>query len=74
MIYAPDPNRGLEVWVDADFAGGWDPSEADNSDNVYSCTGFVIYYAGCPVFGRVNCRQKSRYQLQKPRIFQCCKL
>ena len=22
MIYAPDPKRGLEVWVDADFAGG----------------------------------------------------
>jgi hypothetical protein len=50
MIYAPDPKRGLEVWVDADFASGWDPSEADNADNVYSCTGFVIYYAGCPVF------------------------
>ena len=50
MIYAPDPKRGLEVWVDADFAGGWDPSEADNADNVYSHTGFVIYYAGCPVF------------------------
>jgi hypothetical protein len=27
-----------------------DPSEADNADNVYSCTGFVIYYAGCSVF------------------------
>jgi hypothetical protein len=49
-IYAPDPQQGLEVWVDADFAGGWDPNEADNADNVYSCTGFVIYYAGCPVF------------------------
>jgi len=23
MIYAPDPKRGLKVWVDADFAGGW---------------------------------------------------
>jgi hypothetical protein len=50
MIYAPDPKWGLEVWVDADFAGGWDPSEADNADNAYSLTGFVIYYAGCPVF------------------------
>jgi hypothetical protein len=50
IIYAPDPKQGLEVWVDADFAGGWGPSEADNADNVYSCTGFVIYYAGCPVF------------------------
>jgi hypothetical protein len=50
MIYAPDPKRGLEVWVDADFAGGWDPSEADNAENIYSRTGFVIYYVGCPVF------------------------
>jgi hypothetical protein len=50
MIYALDPKRGLEVWIDADFAGGWDPSNAGNADNVYSHTGFVIYYAGCPVF------------------------
>jgi hypothetical protein len=50
MIYAPDPKQELEVWVDADFACSWDPSEADNADDVYSCTGFVIYYAGCPVF------------------------
>jgi hypothetical protein len=46
VIYAPDPKWGLEVWVNADFAGGWDPREADNADNVYSCTGIVIYYAG----------------------------
>jgi hypothetical protein len=69
MIYAPDPKRGLEVWVDADFASGWDSSEANNADNVYSCTAFVIYYAGCPVFWQSNCRQKSCYQLQKPNNF-----
>jgi hypothetical protein len=50
IIYALDPKRGLEVWVDTDFAGGWNPDEAGDSDNVYSCTGFVIYYAGCPVY------------------------
>ncbi len=50
MIYAPDPKQGLEVWVDADFASSWDPSGADNADNVYSPTGFVVYYADCPVF------------------------
>jgi hypothetical protein len=50
MIYSPDPKRGLKVWVDADFAGGWNPEEADDADNVYSRTGFVIYYAGCPVY------------------------
>jgi hypothetical protein len=50
MIYKPDPKRGLEVFVDADFAGGWDPDNAENAGNVYSCTGYVICYAGCPMF------------------------
>jgi hypothetical protein len=26
------------------------PDEDNNADNIYSWTGFVIYYAGCPVF------------------------
>ncbi len=50
MIYTPDPKLGLEVWVDADFAGGWNLEEADNADNVYFRTGFTIYYDGCPVY------------------------
>jgi len=47
MIYRPDPKRGLEVFADADFADGWDSEDAENADNVYSCTGYVICYAGC---------------------------
>jgi hypothetical protein len=50
MIYNPHSTKGIEVFVDADFAGGWDPDDALNTDNVYSCTGYVICYAGCPVF------------------------
>jgi hypothetical protein len=50
MIYRPDSARGIEVFVDADFAGGWDPEDALNADNVYSRTGYVICYAGCPIF------------------------
>ena len=50
MIYRPDSKRGLEIFVDADFAGGWDPEDAENADNVYSCTGYVICYARCPMF------------------------
>jgi hypothetical protein len=50
MLYTPDPKLGLEVWVDADFAGGWILEEADDTDNVYSHTGFTIYNAGCPVY------------------------
>jgi hypothetical protein len=35
MIYTPDSKQGIEVWVDTDFAGGWDPSKAGDADNVY---------------------------------------
>ncbi len=42
MIYAPDSSKGLEVFDDADFAGGWNPGDTSNADNVYSCTGYVI--------------------------------
>jgi hypothetical protein len=38
MIYRPALARGLEVFVDANFAGGWDPEDAENADSVYSCT------------------------------------
>jgi hypothetical protein len=50
MIYCPDSSRGIEVFVDADFAEGWDPEDALNADSVYSCTGYVICYAGCPIY------------------------
>ena len=50
MTYKPDPLNGLEVYVNADFAGGWDPANPGNADNVYSRTGFVICYASCPIF------------------------
>jgi hypothetical protein len=58
MIYKPDLTKGIEVFVDADFAGGWDPDNALNADNVYSCTGYVICYAGCPVFWQSKLQTK----------------
>ena len=48
MTYKPDSSKGLEVYVDADFAGGWDPANPGNAD--YSRTGSVIRYASCPIF------------------------
>jgi hypothetical protein len=36
MTYTPDPTKVIEVYADADFAGGWDPGDAMNADNVYS--------------------------------------
>jgi hypothetical protein len=50
MICKPNSSKGLEVYVDADFAGGWDPADPGNADNIYLRTGFVIRYASCPIF------------------------
>ncbi len=50
MTYTPDPTKGIKMYVDADCAGGWDPGDAMNADNVYSQTGYVIWYAGCPIY------------------------
>jgi hypothetical protein len=36
MVYKPDSTKGIEVYVDADFSGGWDPGDAMNADNVNS--------------------------------------
>ena len=45
--YKPDPSRGLEVYVDADFAGGWSSGDVHNPECVLSRTGYVLMYAGC---------------------------
>eukprot|EP00957_Ditylum_brightwellii_P127540 9725877-Ditylum_brightwellii.AAC.1 len=39
----------MQCYADANFAGGWNKADADNPENVMSCTGFVIMYDGCPV-------------------------
>ena len=47
--YKPDSTKGLECYVDADFAGGWSFGDHTNPECVLSRTGFVIMYAGCPI-------------------------
>ncbi len=49
MIYRLDSYKGIEVYVDDDFAGGWDPGDAIIADSVFSQTGYIAYYAGCPI-------------------------
>lgn len=49
LIYEPDVGKGLEVFVDADFAGGFDKVNAEDPSSVYSRTGYIIKYAGCPI-------------------------
>ena len=49
LILKPTPGKGLEVHVDADFAGNWNREETENRDTARSRHGFVISYEGCPV-------------------------
>ena len=47
--FTPNPELGLEVFVDADFAGNWDAFDASNRDTARSRHGYIIRYAGCPI-------------------------
>jgi hypothetical protein len=49
IIFKPNPNKGLECFVDADFAGGWNKADAIDAGAVMSRTGYVLTYAGCPL-------------------------
>jgi hypothetical protein len=48
-IYKLDKSKGLECYVDTDFAGGWSQADAENANNVLSCTGYILMYANCPI-------------------------
>ena len=42
-------DQSFDCWVDADFAGNWDPKDANHPDTARSRTGYIIMYAGCPI-------------------------
>jgi hypothetical protein len=48
ITYKVDKSKGIEVYVDADFVGGWSTADAD-ANNVLLWTGFAICYANCPL-------------------------
>ena len=50
IVYNPDTSKGLECYIDADFAGGWQEANSDNADNVMLRTRMVIMYANWPIF------------------------
>ncbi len=49
IILKPDPIQGIKCYVDADFAGGYCNENRDEPISVYSRSGYVIFYFGCPV-------------------------
>ena len=49
LVMKPDKRRGLECYVDADWAGSWQQRSANDPLSAHSRTGYVIMYAGCPI-------------------------
>jgi hypothetical protein len=49
IILKPREDKQLEVFVDADFAGNWDPDESEDRDTARSRHGYIIKYADCPI-------------------------
>ena len=45
----PDPKRDMELYVDADFAGGWTQKTSGDPRSALSRHGFVLMYKGCPI-------------------------
>ena len=49
MIFKPDKTKGLELYVDADFAGNWKNAGEEHPENCMSRTGYLIRYNGCNI-------------------------
>ena len=49
--FKADITRGLEIFVDASFAGNWDKQDAQTGDRdmARSRHGYIILYCGCPL-------------------------
>ena len=54
----PDNSKGLEIFIDADFASRFDKAVAEDPASVNSRTGFVIKHAGCPIIWKSKVQTK----------------
>jgi hypothetical protein len=45
----PNGKSRLEVYVDADFVGNWDPLDTENRDSARLQHGYIIKYNDCPI-------------------------
>ena len=58
-IIKPDPNKSVEIYVDADFAGNWDPELAGvDPDTACSRHGFVVFLAGAHLLWKSSLQQE----------------
>jgi hypothetical protein len=50
LKFKPDPKKGFECFCDADFSRNWNSEFAPvDSSTAKSQSGWIIFYAGCPV-------------------------
>ena len=47
LVLRPDKSKGLECFVDADWAGSWRHRSSNDPLSSHSRTGYYITYAGC---------------------------
>ena len=69
MIYRPDITRGLECYVDADFAGGWKYGNHDSQESVFSRTGFSECMMDAQLLVEAICKHKFPCVLLKASTF-----
>jgi hypothetical protein len=58
ILYEPDTSMGIECYVDADFAGGWNITTSADADNIMSRTGLSSPMQTVLSTGLVVFRQK----------------
>ena len=49
-VINPDLTKGLELYVDSDWSGNWNFKESEDSDTARSRYGFIMMFAGVPIF------------------------
>ena len=61
----PKRNHGLEVHVDADFAGNWDLDESNDVNTVRLRHRYVIYYTGYLITWKISMQTKISLSITK---------
>ena len=71
-IIKPDKSKVLEVYVDVDFAGNWDPKGTEDADTARSRHGYYTCYMGCLLLWILTARRDQlelhREQIQWPQL------
>ena len=58
LILNPDKTKGIELFVDADFAGNWDKADSANPDTARSRHGYIVKFMGCPIVWKSQLQQE----------------